>query len=67
MFRNLFKVIKYSDHGSNARTKEEQTYMYFIDFLEECETGMHIVTFIYIYIYVLQEHLLMYVHSLGLD
>ena len=49
-----FKVVKYGDHGSNARTKEEQTYMYFIDFLEECETGiLYISTDIYMYVDVL--------------
>ena len=46
MFRHLFKVVKYADQGSNARTREEQTYMYFIEFLEDCETG------IYMYMYV---------------
>ena len=40
IFRNLFKVVQYSDTGSNARQKEEQAYMYFTDFLEDCELGM---------------------------
>ena len=36
-FRKMFKQVHYSDTGTNARTKEEQAYMFFIDILEECE------------------------------
>ena len=35
----MFKHVCYSDKGTNARVKEEQTYMFFIDFMEECELG----------------------------
>ena len=36
-FRKMFKQVHYSDTGTNARTKEEQAYMFFIDTLEECK------------------------------
>jgi len=35
--RNLFQVIRYSELGSNERQKEEVTYIFFVDYLEECE------------------------------
>ena len=38
-FRMLLKCILYSDPRTNALAKEEQAYMLFIDFLEECENG----------------------------
>ena len=37
--RKLFEVIKYSERGSNAYTKETATIMMFVDFLDECEKG----------------------------
>ena len=33
----MFTHVRYSKMGTNARAKEEQAYMFFIDFLEECE------------------------------
>ncbi len=33
----LLKDIRFSPKGSSERVKEESTYMYFIDFLNECE------------------------------
>ena len=36
--RKLFDVIKYSERGSNAYTKETATFM-IVDFLEDCERG----------------------------
>ena len=44
-FRIMFTDVKYSDLGSNARAVEEQAYMYFVDFLEECETGTYIICY----------------------
>ena len=38
-FQKLFKGILYSDLGTNARAEEKQTYMFYIDILEECEIG----------------------------
>ena len=38
-FRKLFKHVRYSDVGCNSRVKEEQTYMFFTDYLEDCELG----------------------------
>lgn len=35
--RELLADIKFSEKGSSARQKEEATYIYFIDYLEECE------------------------------
>ena len=35
-FRSLFHV-KFSEKGSNMRAKEEETYIYFVDFLDECQ------------------------------
>ena len=34
--KTLFKV-KFSEKGSNVRAKEEQTYVFFVDFMDECE------------------------------
>ena len=54
-FQKLFKRILHSDPGTNARAKEEQTYMFFIDFLEECEIGemsvMCLMIFISLFIF----------------
>ena len=37
--RELLADIKFSEKGSSARQKEEATYIYFTDYLEECERG----------------------------
>ena len=37
--RNLFTEIRYSDNGSNNRTKEETAFMFFVDYLDDCERG----------------------------
>ncbi len=37
--RNLFTVLKYSVKGSNDRIKEEASYMFFIDYMDDCEGG----------------------------
>ena len=34
--KSVFKV-KFSDKGSNNRAKEEQAYVFFVDFMDECE------------------------------
>ena len=33
----MFKTSRFSDKGSNVRTKEESAYMMFVDYLHECE------------------------------
>ncbi len=38
--RKIFKAIEFSEKGSNAREKEETTYMMFLDYLHECERGI---------------------------
>ena len=35
----VFKVISYSEKGSNSRQKEEDAYAKFVDYLDECERG----------------------------
>lgn len=37
--RKMFKYIHYSDKGTNHRTKKETAFMYFTDYLDECEKG----------------------------
>lgn len=39
MLKNMF-ITEYSDVGSNHRTLEEQAWIHFMDFLDECE-GKH--------------------------
>ena len=34
----LFKVL-FSEEGLNAKIKEQNTYIMFIDYLEDCEKG----------------------------
>ena len=36
---NIFQSIKYSAHGSNDKKKEEATFGFFVDYLDECEKG----------------------------
>jgi len=38
MMRKMFSVVIYSPVGSQAREKEEATYLMFLDLLEECES-----------------------------
>lgn len=38
MVFDLFKPV-YSPDGSNAKNMEEETMMYFIEFLQKCGTG----------------------------
>lgn len=38
--RKLFTKVLYSDKGSNVREKEERAFMFFTDYLDQCETGM---------------------------
>ena len=40
--KSLFKV-QFSEKGSNVRAMEEQTYVFFVDFMDECE-GIHVYT-----------------------
>ena len=39
----IFKVICYSDKGSNNRQKEEETYSKFVDYLDDCENGKVVI------------------------
>lgn len=43
MFKAMFRV-EYSHSGSVMRGSEEQTYIYFIDFLDECEGMVQLFT-----------------------
>ena len=38
-FRKLFLDTRFSEQGSNSREREEKVYMFFLDYLEECEQG----------------------------
>lgn len=38
--RELFTEVKYSEKGSNERKKEEASYMFFYDYMEECQGSM---------------------------
>ncbi len=35
----MFKRVIYSEKGSNERSKEENTFIMFLDYLEKCERG----------------------------
>lgn len=35
--RKIFTEVKYSEKGSNDRIKEEATFMFFVDYLDDCE------------------------------
>ncbi len=35
----MFKQVIYSEKGSNERSKEENTFIMFLDYLEKCERG----------------------------
>ena len=39
--RKIFKTVRFSEEGSNAREKEQNSYMMFLDYLDECEKGMY--------------------------
>lgn len=43
MIKQMFRNIQYSPTGSTDRTKEEATYMLFLDLLYYCE-GMYVCT-----------------------
>ncbi len=40
VIRKLFEVVRYSEAESNERENEECTYVFFVDYLEECEEGV---------------------------
>ena len=42
--RDILKTIHFSEPGTTQTTREEATYMYFLDLLHECE-GKHNVKF----------------------
>ena len=44
--RKVFREIKFSKQGSNARTREENSYMYFLEYLDICEKGKEHLNFI---------------------
>ena len=37
VLKNVLKCIMYSEKGSKYRNAEEQTWINFVDFLDECE------------------------------
>ena len=37
VIRHLFTQIRYSDKGTSERVREETAFMYFIDYLDDCE------------------------------
>ena len=41
--RKMFTRINYSDKGHNNRELEETAFMYFTDYLDECEKGAWIL------------------------
>ena len=42
--RKLFTQVKYSVKGSNDRQKEEAIYMFFYDYMDDCQGGNYIKT-----------------------
>ena len=38
--RKIFKVVKFSENGSNARNREENANMLFLDYLDVCGKGI---------------------------
>ena len=56
--KNLFSV-KYSDKGSEYRPAEEQTYINYVDFLDECE-GIGVLDYVgyHFWVYVDADHFL---------
>ena len=39
IIRKIFKTVRFSEEGTNAREKEQNAYMMFLDYLDECEKG----------------------------
>ena len=37
--RKMFKTVRYSEKGTNERIKEEETFVFFMNYLEDCEKG----------------------------
>ena len=42
----VFREIKFSEQRSNHRTREENSYMYFLEYLDICEKGKEHLNFI---------------------
>ncbi len=40
--RKLFTLIKFSEQGNNNRVDEEATYMFFLDYMDACESNDNI-------------------------
>ena len=40
--RKMFENIHFSEKGYTAREKEENAYMMFLNYLDECENGKYI-------------------------
>jgi len=38
--RKIFKTVRFSEEGSNAHEREQNAYMMFLDYLDECEKGI---------------------------
>ena len=39
--RKIFKTLRVSEKGSKGHEKEQNSYMMFLDYLDECEKGMY--------------------------
>ena len=35
----MFKTVRYSEKGTNECIKEEETFVFFMNYLEDCEKG----------------------------
>ncbi len=44
LFKSMIRV-QFSEKGSNMRAKEEQTYIYFVDFVDECQGWSVLISF----------------------
>ena len=52
-------TVNYADSGSRVQRSEEQTYIFFMDFLNECEGKNYVFTMYCIttmYVILLEEH-----------
>ena len=38
--RKVFTEVRFSEKGTNDREHEERAFMYFVNYLEDCESGV---------------------------
>ena len=43
--QKIFKTVRFSEEGSNARERGQNAYMMFLDYLDECEKGIVISSY----------------------